>query len=251
MSKDDKPKCSTAAKPESVFQKFRSPCIDAHYEAFILRSSWTVGSLYASNLNLGQSYVKQVQDLEKQRKVWLSRKEKERETMQRRSEALKRQAKHYFHSDSLSEAKERFENRKTPRQRAATVSAYTQVASLEKLDLIDRRVHFRKNRSTSQPLRPGVNSASSTNANLEFQINESRTGKLPRTQSLTFTRSTNCAFASLYRPSPKRTPSALSSYVRSTQSAGLEQNLSANTDLIPRWLPSNLRSKHIREKSLI
>ena len=43
---------------------FRSPFLDAHHEAFILRSSWTVGNLYAANLHLGQSYVKQVKDLE-------------------------------------------------------------------------------------------------------------------------------------------------------------------------------------------
>ena len=257
MSKDDKRTSSSGAKPESVFQKFRSPCVDAHYEAFILRSSWTIGSLYAANLNLGQSYIKQVQDIEKQRKVWLSRKEREQVTMQRRFEALKRQAKHCFHSDSLSAAKEGFENRKfSPRPRAVTVSACSQIASLEKLDLFERRGHFRKNRSTSQPARAGFNSVNSTTANSlneSFELQTSETGKHPRTQSLTVSRSMDCAFSSKYRsaPSVRKTTSVLSSRVKPTQSTETERNLAANADLLPRWLPSNLRSKNIRGKSII
>ena len=77
----------------------RSPCLDAHHEAFILRWSWTVGNLYAANLHLGQSYVKQVKDLEKQRKVWLSRKEKEQEKMLRRWKDLEKQARKSERSD--------------------------------------------------------------------------------------------------------------------------------------------------------
>ena len=162
-AKDGKRAKAYQARGESVFQKFRSPCVDAHYEAFILRSSWTVGSLYAANLNLGQSYVKQVQHIEKQRQVWLSRKNKEQETMQKRFEALKRKAKQCFYSESPSEAKSEFRNRASPRRRAVTVGACSRVASLEKLDLFERRGHFEKNRSTSQPARPEFNSARSIN----------------------------------------------------------------------------------------
>ena len=252
MSKDYTQTGVKKAKPESVFQKFRSPCIDAHYEAFVLQSSLTVGSLYAANLNLGQSYVKQVREIEKQRKVWLSRKEKEQETMQKRFEALKIQAKHCFHSDSLTEGKDALENRKSSRQRAATVSAYSRIASLErKLNLFERREHFRINRSTSQSARHRFNSACSTTVNSSNASFESQSGK--RTQSLPFARSTDCSFASVCRsgPSLRRTTSVLSSDGRSTQCREPEQNLSANIDLIPKWLPSNLRSKSIREKSLI
>ena len=250
MSKDNTRTGAQKAKPESVFRKFRSPCIDAHYEAFVLQSSWTVGSLYAANLNLGQSYVKQVREIEKQRKVWLSRKEKEQETMQKRFEALKMQAKHCFHSDSLTEGKGTLENRKSSRQRAATVSAYSRVASLEKLDLFERREHFRINRSTSQPARHRFNSACSTKVNSSNASFESPSGKVHRTQSLPFT---DCSFASVYRSGPRlrRRTSVLSSDGRSTQFSKTERNSSANIDLIPKWLPSNLRSKNIRGKSLV
>ena len=253
MSRDLKQTGEKKAKPESVFQKFRSPCIDAHYEAFVLQSSWTVGSLYAANLNLGQSYVKQVREIEKQRRVWLSRKEKEQETMQKRFEALKTQAKHCFHSDSLTEEQHALENRKSSRQRAATVSAYSRIASLEKLDLFERRKHFRNNRSTSQPARHSLNSVCSTKINSPNASFESQSGKVYRAQSFPFARPTDCSLASIYRsgPSLRRTTSVQSSCGRSTQSTEPERNLLANIDLIPRWLPSNLRSKNIGGKSLI
>lgn len=66
----------------------RSPCDDAHYEAFILQSRWAVGNLYASNLNLGQTYMKRIADMEKQRKLWLKRKEMEQKKMLDRMERL-------------------------------------------------------------------------------------------------------------------------------------------------------------------
>lgn len=253
MSKDYTRTGAQKAKPESVFQKFRSPCIDAHYEAFVLQSSWTVGSLYAANLNLGQSYVKQVREIEKQRKVWLSRKEKEQETMQKRFEALKMQAKHCFHSDNFTEGKGRLENRKSSRQRAATVSAYSRIASLENMGLFERREQFRINRSTSQPARHRFNSACSTKGNSSNASFENQSAKVHRPQSLPFACSTDCSFASGYRSGPRlrRTTSVLSSDGRSTLYSKTERNSSANIDLIPKWLPSNLRSKNIRGKSLI
>ena len=249
MSKDDRQTSTEKAKHESVSQKYRSPCTDAHCEAFILRSSWTVGNLYAANLNLGQSYVKQVRDIEKQRKVWLSRKEKEQETMQRRFEALKRQAKHYFHSDSLADGREVAKNRRFPRQRAATLGACSQIASLEKLDLFERRGHFRNNRTTSQPARHGFHSGglteiNSSDASFKFQTSVSRSG-------LASTCTADCALTSLRRSgsSLRRTTSVLSAYGKSATSTE-RQNLSANLDLIPRWLPANLRSKDIRGKTV-
>lgn len=250
MSKDYRQTSTEKAKHESVSQKYRSPCTDAHYEAFILRSSWTVGKLYAANLNLGQSYVKQVRDIEKQRKVWLSRKEKEQKTMQRRFEALKRQAKHCFHSDSLAEGREAAENRRFLRQRAATVGACSQVASLEQLDMFKRR-HFTNNRTTSQSARHGFHSdgltkINSSDASFEFQTRLSRSG-------FASTCSKDCAITSLRRsgPSLRRTTSVVSAHGKSATPMEQGQNLSANFDLIPRWLPADLRSKDIRGKSLI
>ena len=74
---------ATRIEKQAVSQKeeTRSPCEDAHYEAFILQSRWTVGNLYASNLNLGQTYMKRVADMERQRKTWLRRKESEQKKM--------------------------------------------------------------------------------------------------------------------------------------------------------------------------
>ena len=52
-----------------------------------------------------------MKDLEKQRRVWLLRKEKEQETMLRRWEALEKRAKNSYHSDSLSEEMDNNVNR--------------------------------------------------------------------------------------------------------------------------------------------
>ncbi|CAH3123199.1 unnamed protein product, partial [Pocillopora meandrina] len=213
-------------------QRFRSPCLDAHHEAFILRSTWTIGNLYASNLNLGQSYIKQVKDLERQRKVWLSRKEKEQDTMLRRWEALKKQTKHSYHSNSLSEVKDsNFEHKwqsqsaRRFRQRAATVATSSEVRSLESIDV------FAENcRSTSQP----EGSAKSLNA-----------------------RFVECAFASNShsdRPLLRRSMTSFhQSGVKSLRNFTTEfdRDLAANNSLLPKWLPSNLRSKNIRGKSFI
>ena len=136
MSQDGNQIDSSEARTENDSWNFRSPCLDAHHEAFILRSSWTVGNLYAANLYLGQSYVKQVKDLEKERKVWLSRKEKEQETMLRRWKALEKQARSSQCSNGGSEAKD-VRSPASPtvpklRQRATTVGTCSQVADLEK-----------------------------------------------------------------------------------------------------------------------
>ncbi|CAH3020767.1 unnamed protein product [Porites evermanni] len=207
-------------RTESVFKKFRSPCIDAHYEAFIMRSNWTIGNLYAANLNLGQSYVKQVEHIEKQRQVWLSGKNKEEETMQKRLDALKRQAQHCFHSEAWTDE---VKNSTTPRPRAKTVSACYRVESFEKLDFLERRGHFGNNRSTSQPARPR--------------------------------RSTENAFDSRNRSrlGLKRTTSMLPFDVKSHRyfTVESEQEIKANSDLIPKWLPSNLRSKNNHDNSLL
>jgi len=122
-----------AAKPESIFQKFRAPCIDTHYEVYILQSTWTVGNLYATNLYLGQSYVKQIQHLEKQRQIWLSRKEKERETMQKRFEALKR--------------------KENGVRSCRYMASRNQLSSLERLDLIQRGGNFKHKTTASQLFR--------------------------------------------------------------------------------------------------
>lgn len=260
MSQDGNEVDSSEARTENDSQKFRSPCLDAHHEAFILRSSWTVGNLYAANLHLGQSYVKQVKDLEKQRRVWLSRKEKEQETMLRRWEALKKRAKNSYHSDSLSEVKGNDVSKSALgpgarkfRQRATTVGTCSQVASLEKFG---GREHFKNYRSTSQPtgsglIVTGLTKEDSVRDHVRFQKHE----KLPRTQSVPNARSMDCAFASSSRSSRsvRRTVSGLPSGIKSPRyfATEPEENLTANSHLIPRWLPSNLRSQNIREKSLI
>ena len=249
------------ARIENDSWKFRSPCLDAHHEAFILRSTWTVGNLYAANLHLGQSYVKQVKDLEKQRKVWLSRKEKEQETMLRRWKALEiRQARKSHSSDCLSEAKA-VRRPASPtvqnfRQRATTVGISSRVAGLEKLDPREEIKHFKYCRSTSQPIEAGLIVTFPTKEySAHDQFGFQKYEKLPRTQSMPSARSMYCAFASNSRSgqSFRRTLSDLPSGIKSPRyfATEPEENLTTNSDLIPRWLPSNLRSKHIRDKSLV
>ncbi|KAL9983661.1 hypothetical protein ACROYT_G005870 [Oculina patagonica] len=263
MSQEDNDVGSSEARTENDSQKFRSPCLDAHHEAFILRSSWTVGNLYAANLHLGQSYVKQVKDLEKQRRVWLSRKEKEQETMLRRWEALEKRAKNSYHSDSLSELKDSDVGKSSLgpgarkfRQRATTVGTCSQVASLEKLGTFGGREHFKNHRSRSQPTGSGLfvtglTKEESVRDHLRFQKRE----KLPRTQSVPNASSMDCAFALSSRSgrSVRRTVSGLPSGIKSSRyfATEPEEKLTANSHLIPRWLPSNLRTQNIRQKSLI
>ena len=222
-----------------------------------MRSNWTIGNLYAANLNLGQSYVKQVQHIEKQRQVWLSGKNKEEETMQKRLDALKRQAKHCFHSEALTDE---VKNSTTPRPRAKTVSACYRVESFERLDFLERRTHFGNNRSTSQPARLRFNSACSTKQNsvkesFELHLNQSRNRKLPNIQSLPVSRSTENAFDSRNRSrlGLKRITSMLPFGVKSHRffTAESEREIKANSDLIPKWLPSNLRSKNNHDKTFL
>ena len=256
-AKNDNGRKASEKRTESVFKKFRSPCIDAHYEAFIMRSNWTIGNLYAANLNLGQSYVKQVQHIEKQRQVWLSGKNKEEETMQKRLDALKRQAKHCFHSEALTDE---VKNSRTPRPRAKTVSACYRVESFEELDFLERRGNFENNRSTSQPARLRFNSACLSNQNsgkesFELHLNPSRNRKLPNIQSRPVSRSTENAFdlRNRSRLGLKRTTSMLPFDVKSHRyfTVESEQEIKANSDLIPKWLPSNLRSKNNHDKTLL
>lgn len=256
-AKNDNGRKASEKRTESVFKKFRSPCIDAHYEAFIMRSHWTIGNLYAANLNLGQSYVKQVQHIEKQRQVWLSGKNKEEETMQKRLDALKRQAKHCFHSEALTDE---VKNSTSPRTRAKTVSACYRVESFAKLDFLERREHLRNNRSTSQPARPRFNTAclsdqDTVKESFELHLNPSGNGKLPNIQSRPVSRSTENAFDSRNRSrlGLKRTISMLPFDVKSHRyfTVESEQEIKANSDLIPKWLPSNLRSKNNHDNSLL
>ena len=241
--------------------KFRSPCLDAHHEAFILRSSWTVGNLYAANLHLGQSYVKQVKDLEKQRKVWLSRKEKEQETMLRRWKALEiRQARKSHSSDCLSEAKD-VRRPASPtaekfRQRATTVGISSEIAGLEKFEPREEIKHLKNCTSSSQPIETGLIVTFPTKKfSAQDQFGFQKYGKLPRTQSMPNARSMYCSFASSSRSgqSLRRTVSGLPSSIKSPRyfATEPEENLTTNSHLIPRWLPSNLRSKNIRDKSLV
>ena len=252
---------SSEARVENDSWNFRSPCLDAHHEAFILRSSWTVGNLYAANLHLGQSYVKQVKDLEKQRKVWLSRKEKEQETMLRRWKALEiRQARKSHSSDCLCEA----EDVRRPaslaiqkfRQRATTVGISSQIAGLEKFGPREEIKHLKYCRSTSQPIESGLIVTFPTKTySAQDQFRFQKYEKLPRTLSMPSARSMYCAFASSSRSgqSWRRTVSGLPSSIKSPRyfATEPEENLTTNNHLIPRWLPSNLRSKHIRDKSLV
>ena len=261
MSQDGNQIDLNEARIENDSWKFRSPCLEAHHEAFILRSSWTVGNLYAANLHLGQSYVKQVKDLEKQRKVWLSRKEKEQETMLRRWKALEiRQARKSHSSDCLSEAKD-VRRPASPsvqkfRQRATTAGSSSQVAGLEKFGLREEIKHFKYCRSTSQPIEAGLIVTFPTKKySAHDQFGFQKYEKLPRTQSMASARSTHCAFASSSRSGQcfRRTLSGLPSGFKSPRYFAMdpEENLTTNSHLIPRWLPSNLRSKHIRDKSLV
>ena len=252
---------TSEARTENESWEFRSPCLDAHHEAFILRSSWTVGNLYAANLLLGQSYVKQVKDLEKQRKVWLSRKEKEQETMQRRWKALEKLAQNSRSFDGLSEVKDVRRPAsptvgKCPRQRATTVGTTSQIAGLEKFVLRKGINHFKNCRSTSRPIESGLIVTFPTKKySVHDQLGFQKYEKLPRTQSLPSARSMYCTFSSSSRSGPtlRRTVSGLPSSIKSPRyfATEPEKNLTTHNHLIPRWLPSNLRSKHIRDKSLV
>ena len=251
---------SSEARTGNESWEIRSPCLDAHHEAFILRSSWTVGNLYAANLHLGQSYVKQVKDLEKQRKVWLSRKEKEQETMLRRWKALEKLGQNSRSSDGLSEIKD-VRQPASPtvrkfRQRATTVGTSSQVAGLEKFVPREKK-HFKNCRSTSQPIEPRlIETFPTKNYSAHDLFGFQKYEKLPRTQSLPSARSMYCAFASSSRSGQilRRTVSGLPSSTKSPRyfaTAEPEENLTTHNHLIPRYLPSNLRSKHIRDKSLV
>lgn len=260
MSQDGNQMDSSEARTENDSWKLRSPCSDAHHEAFILRSSWTVGNLYAANLHLGQSYAKQVKDLEKQRKVWLSRKEKEQETMLRRWKALEKQARNSYHSDGSSEVKD-IRRAAGPtvrkfRQRATTIGTSSQVAGLETFGPREGIKHVKNYRSTSQPTGSGLivtlpMKEDSALDQFRFQNHE----KPPRTQSMPDARSMHCAFASSSRSGQalRRTVSGLPSGIKSPRYFATEPEdiLTTNSHLIPRWLPSNLRSKHIRDKSFV
>ena len=246
---------SSEARTENDSWNFRSPCLDAHHEAFILRSSWTVGNLYAANLHLGQSYLRQVKDLEKQRKVWLSRKEKEQETMLRRWKALEKQARNSQCSDGLSEVKDvrraAGPTARKCRQRATTVGSSSQVAGLEKFCPREGIKHLKNYRSTSQPTECGlIVTVPTKEYSAHDQFGFQKYEKLPRTQSMPSARSMYCAFASSSRSGQtlRRTVSSLPSNIKSPRF--FEENLTTNSHLIPKWLPSNLRSKHIRDKSL-
>ena len=251
---------SSEDRAENDPWNFRSPCLDAHHEAFILRSSWTVGNLYAANLHLGQSYVRQLKDLEKQRKVWLSRKEKEQETMLRRWKALEKQVRNSHSSNDMSEVKDIIRPASPSvrkfRQKATTVGTSSQVEGLEKFGPREGIKHFKNCRSTSQPIESGVILTFSTKEySAHDQFGFQKYEKLPRAQSMPSACSMYCAFASSRSrlgSSLRRTVSGLPSSVKSTRyfATEPEENLSTISHLIPRWLPSNLRSEHIRDKSL-
>lgn len=247
---------SSEARTESDSWNLRSPCLDAHHEAFILRSSWTVGNLYAANLHLGQSYVKQVKDLEKQRKVWLSRKEKEQEKMLRRWKDLEKQARKSQRSDGLevgrrpeSPAVRKF------RQRASTLGTSSQIAGVEKFGPREGIEHLNIYKPASQPTESGLIVAVPTKeSSAHYQYGFQKYEKLPRTQSMPSARSMYSAFGLDSRSGQtlRRTVSGLPSSIKSARyfATDAEENVTMNNHLIPKWLPSNLRLKHIRDNSL-
>lgn len=77
-------------------RKLRSPCLDSHFEAYLLRSRWTVGNLYASNLYLGHVHVKYVQDIDRQLKTWLHFTERDQQKLAKRVLELEALKKKYF-----------------------------------------------------------------------------------------------------------------------------------------------------------
>jgi len=247
---------SSEARTENDSWNLRSPCLDAHHEAFILRSSWTVGNLYAANLHLGQSYVKQVKDLEKQRKVWLSRKEKEQEKMLRRWKDLEKQARKSQRSDGLevgrrpeSPAVRKF------RQRASTLGTSSQIAGVEKFGPREGIEHLNIYKPASQPTESGLIVAVPTKeSSAHYQYGFQKYEKLPRTQSMPSARSMYSAFGLDSRSGQtlRRTVSGLPSSIKSARyfATDAEENVTMNNHLIPKWLPSNLRLKHIRDNSL-
>ena len=259
MSQDGNQMDSSEARTENDSWNLRSPCLDAHHEAFILRSSWTVGNLYAANLHLGQSYVKQIKDLEKQRKVWLSRKEKEQEKMLRRWKDLEKQVRKSQRSDGLevkdgrrpeSPAVRKF------RQRAPTLGTSSQIAGVEKFGPREGIKHLNIYKPASQPTESGLIVAVSTKeSSAHYQYGFQKYEKLPRTQSMPSARSMYCAFALDSRSGQtlRRTVSGLPSSIKSPRyfaTVAERENLTTNNHLIPKWLPSNLRLKHVRDNSL-
>lgn len=256
MSQDGNQMDSSEARTENDSWNLRSPCLDAHHEAFILRSSWTVGNLYASNLHLGQSYVKQIKDLEKQRKVWLSRKEKEREKMLRRWKDLEKQARKSQRSDGLGDGR-RPESAAVHkfRQRASTLGTGLQIAGVEKFGPREGVKHLNIYRSASQPTESGLIVAVPTKGHsVHYQYGFQKYENLPRTQSMPSARSMYSAFTLCSRSGQtlRRTVSGLPSSIKSPRyfATDAEENLTTNNHLIPKWLPSNLRLKHVRDNSL-
>lgn len=158
-------------------------------------------------------------------KTWRNkdRKEKERETMQKRFEDLKR--------------------KENGVRSCRYMASRNQLSSLERLDLIQRGGNFKHKTAASQLVRQ------IPRLGLEEMKGRTRSG-VPRSENLNlpFPRpiSRPTVYDFTFTPNSQRS-SDVDSAAKS-KSAVLGQELLADSDLIPRWLPSKLRLKHARGK---
>ena len=250
-----------------VFGKNRTPCEDSHYEAFILRSSWSVGNLYAANLQLGQSYAKQVQGMEKQRRTWLSRREKEQEVMKKRLETLQKNCQKLNLERSYIN---RVEDRKQRQRSATVVGIVPRGKNFTGFDTSERFPKM-KLRSISQPavnnniLRHGPNRTENSKRNQgsdrgfgegETMLFSSHPRNLPRVQSepsVSNLQPAGNVFSSTFKPDQtlRRTYSFIPSSVKFSQyySVRNEGPLAVDKQLLPKWIPMNMRLRKNREKN--
>lgn len=241
-----------AAKPgKKLFKRVRSPCADAHYEAFILQSKWTVDNLYASNVNLGQEYIKRMRDMEKQRRTWLTGKDKEQQTVVKRMSELQtvQRTKSAYSAAENSHRVPLWGKFGTPVSRHASLEKLTGVASTPLLP----KLPF-KTRSVSQPCGPA---STTLNSLFENRATEKRKCSDPKfcrprldtvpgasragTQASRTGRISTCSEPAF--PLKRNTFSASTPSLR-WRNSGLEDELSINTKFIPKYIPSALRSKN-------
>ena len=234
-----------APEPENK----RSPCSDAHYEAFIIQSKWTVDNLYASNVNLGQDYVKKAKLMEKQRKNWLLSKCREQQKMETRMRNLEIAQRR----TSFSTGEFRGRERGLPLFRPT--SRHKSLESLKDLTLPLLKPP-KKGRSISQPCPPtGLMFGLPSGTVDQQKRNYAETRKQMRSPKSCLTDydtapvqsqvalSRGSVYSETKLPLVRKSFSVSTPLLASRHSS-LEGKAEVNTELIPKYIPSKLRSRH-------
>ena len=244
----------------------RSPCDDAHYEAFILQSRWTVGNLYASNLNLAHLYMKKVADMEKQRKVWLKREETEQKKMLDRMERLIKEQQNKKSFVLTNSDRKQFNN--SVARTRYKLQLYSSPAEIEQLTLSHEGLEpsLAENSTIQRKLRirplselafPALKSEDVDTKYLSKQMPDCRSFLSPRIRSETVPvgRDRKMSFiTSAAPPLRQRSISFGHNQVRkyfTTRSKILrdDDELIADPNIKPKWLPTMVRSQ-TKEKIL-